>query len=194
MSRRRNDGHGGVAQRERGSLRSDRDVALRYSAGSGRRPLQRGLPVGRAHHHLGTEAALEFRRALIVIAVRVADDDVFDVARIEPQRGQAVDDLRLRRPREVGVDDDDAFARAQRPRRMLAGTEPVEVVEHLVRRGVPARPVRRCRCASAGGRAAAPCASASRRCGRSRRSRTASRRTASAPPAAGRQRLTNVAR
>jgi hypothetical protein len=44
--------------------------------------------------------------------MRMADDDVFDLPRIESERRQPVDDLGLGRPREVGVDDDEAFAGA----------------------------------------------------------------------------------
>ena len=51
--------------------------------GGGRRTLQRGVPVGRAHHHLGAVALLQLRGALVVIAVRVADDHVLDVVRIQ---------------------------------------------------------------------------------------------------------------
>ena len=40
--------------------------------------LQRRVPIRRAHHDLGAVPALEQRRALIVIAVRVADQHVFD--------------------------------------------------------------------------------------------------------------------
>ena len=61
------------------------DIALRHATGGGGGPLQRGLPVRGAHHDFGAVAPLQFRRALIVIAVRVADDDVLDVARVEPQ-------------------------------------------------------------------------------------------------------------
>jgi hypothetical protein len=44
----------------------------------------------------------------------VADDDVFDVTRVELQLGQIVDDLRLCPPCEVRIDDDEALAGAQR--------------------------------------------------------------------------------
>ena len=96
--------------------RAHRDVALGHATGSGGGTLQCGLPVRRAHHHFGAVSLLQFRCALVMVAMSVADDDVFDVARVEAQFGQAVDDLRLRGPGEIRVDDDDARAGAQRPR------------------------------------------------------------------------------
>jgi hypothetical protein len=41
-----------------------------------------------------------------VVAVRVTDDDVLDICRFKAEFRQAIDDFRLRRPREIGVDDD----------------------------------------------------------------------------------------
>src|SRR6188472_2024577 len=73
----------------------------------------------------------------------MADEDVLDLFRVEAECRQAVDNLGLGRPGEVRVDDDQTIAGTERPRRMLARAEPVEVVEHLVRRCVPCGAVRR---------------------------------------------------
>ena len=116
---------------------------LRHAARRGRRTLERGVPVGRAHHDLRAVALLQLRRALVVVAMRVADDHVLDVARIQAELGHPVDDFRPRGPREIRVDDDDPRAGLQRPRGMLARAQPVEVVEHLEGRRIPVGAVRR---------------------------------------------------
>src|SRR3954451_22467254 len=73
----------------------------------------------------------------------MADDDVLDVLRVEAERRQTVDDLGLRGPGEVRIEDDQPVAGAQRPRGVLARAEPIEIVEALVRRGVPRPAIRR---------------------------------------------------
>ena len=72
-----------------------------------------------------------------MISVGVTDDDVFDVFWIEVQFHQTVDDFRFGCPRKVRVDNDEARAGAQCPGRMLARAKPLEIVKHLVRRGIP---------------------------------------------------------
>jgi hypothetical protein len=65
-------------------LRPHRDIALGHAAGRSRRTLHRGVPVWRAHHHLCAVALLQLSGALIVIAMRVADDHVFNVGGFKP--------------------------------------------------------------------------------------------------------------
>ena len=142
---RRDNLHGRVAEGELHALGADDHVARRHAACRGRRPPQRRLPIGRTHDDLGAEALLQFRGALIVVAVRVADDHVLEVARIETERGEALNDFRLGGPGKVRVEEDDARAGLQRPRRVLARAEPIEVVEHLQWRRVPRGAVGRCR-------------------------------------------------
>src|SRR4029453_4120675 len=77
-----------------------------------------------------------------MIAMRVTDDDVFDIRRIQSELGEPVNDFRLCGPRKVGVDDDETRICAQCPGRVLAGAEPIEVVEYFVRRRVPACAIR----------------------------------------------------
>ena len=108
---------GRVAERQFVAFRPHCDVLRRHAAGGGRGTLECRLPVGRAHHDLRAEALLQLRRALVVVAVRVADDHVLDVARIETELRQASDDLRLGGPGEVRVDDDDARRSSGAPRR-----------------------------------------------------------------------------
>ena len=55
---------------------------LRMGTGCIRGPLKRGVPVWRAHHHPGTVAALQQRGALIMIAMGMADDHIFNVTGI----------------------------------------------------------------------------------------------------------------
>ena len=50
-----------------------------------------------------------------MIGMRVADDHVLDLRRIEAQLLQAADDLLLRVVREQRVDEDDSLAGGQRP-------------------------------------------------------------------------------
>jgi hypothetical protein len=45
----------------------------------------------------------------------MADDHVFNVTRVEPEFGEAIDNLRLDRPTEIGIDNDDAAAGPERP-------------------------------------------------------------------------------
>jgi hypothetical protein len=51
---------------------------------------------------------LQQRGALIMIAVGMADDHIFNVAGVEAEFGEAFDNLRFDRPTEIGVDHDDA--------------------------------------------------------------------------------------
>ena len=91
---------------------------------------------GRRHDDVGA-AFLQEPRAADVVAVRVADDHVLDLLRIEPERGQPVDDLVLDRVVEDRVHHDDAVRGRDGPRRVLGLADEVEVVEHLDRLGVP---------------------------------------------------------
>jgi hypothetical protein len=77
-----------------------------------------------------------------MIAVGMTDDHVFDVVRIELQLNKTVDDFRLGCPCKVRVDNDEARAGTQCPGGMLPRAEPIEVVKHLVRRGIPVRRIR----------------------------------------------------
>src|SRR5690606_10722631 len=95
------------------------------------------------HDNRGAGNLLQLRRALVMVAMGMADDDILDVLGIEAELGEAVDDLRLGRIGEVGVDDDDALAGGQRPGRELARTEPVEIVEDLEGRRIPGGAIRR---------------------------------------------------
>ena len=143
---REDDVHRGVAQGHLGAFRSHRNVARPARGHAARhigRAFQGGVPVGAAHHHLGAELALQGGDALVMVAMGMAEDDVFDVLGIELQLGQAIQDFRLRRPGEVGVDDDQAGAGLQRPGGMLPRAQPIEIVEHLIRRGIPDAPVGR---------------------------------------------------
>ena len=130
-------------------------------------PLDRRVPVRPTHHDLRAVALLQLGGALIVIAVRVADDHVLDVVRIQAQLCHPVDDLRPCRPREVRIDDDDAGAGLKRPRRMLARAQPVEIVEHFERGRIPVGAVRRLGRAGAAPccRSAASCTAAARGAG-----------------------------
>jgi hypothetical protein len=49
--------------------------------------LQRGIPIRCAHDDLGPIFRLQFRRTLIVIAMRMADDDVLEVVRVQAELG-----------------------------------------------------------------------------------------------------------
>src|SRR5919108_5594064 len=72
-----------------------------------------------------------------MVAMRMADQDVFDITWIESELGEAVDDLWLGCVVEQCVDDDDALAGGQCPRRMDLRPDEVERVEHLVWLCVP---------------------------------------------------------
>ena len=129
--------HGCVSQSQFHPLRSHGDVARGTppAAVAGRCSVD--SQSGGAHHDLGAVALLQFRGALIMISVRMTDDDILDVARLETEFRHTVDDLRFRGPGEIGIDEDDSCARLKRPGRMLARTQPVKVVEHLDGRRIP---------------------------------------------------------
>ena len=127
--------------REFHALGSHGDVALRHAAHGIGRALQRRVPVQRAHDDFRAVPALQERGALVVIAVRVADEHVLDVVRIEAERLHAVDDLGVDRVIEQRVDYDDALARRERPGGVDQRAHEVEVVEHLVGLRVPRRPI-----------------------------------------------------
>ncbi len=95
------------------------------------------FPVRLAHDEARLEAILHQLGAADMVAVGVADDDVFDVGRIEAELLQAADDRFLRIVVVERVDQDDAFARGQRPGRVDLGADEIEIVEHLGRVGVP---------------------------------------------------------
>src|SRR5688572_2020398 len=67
----------------------------------------------------------------------VADDDVLDVRGIQPEFAEALVDFRLDRVIVDGVEEDDALRRGNRPDRKLRLPEEIEVVEDLLRLGVP---------------------------------------------------------
>src|SRR5262245_1618206 len=67
----------------------------------------------------------------------MADQHVLDRARIEAEGGHALYHLRLDRIVEERIDDDDAFARRQRPRGVNSGADEIEVVEDFVWPRVP---------------------------------------------------------
>jgi len=78
-----------------------------------------------------------------MIGVRVADDDVLDRGRIETQLLQAADDFFFGVISEQRVDEDDALAGGQGPRRVDLGAYEIEVVEHLGGFGEPSVSSRR---------------------------------------------------
>ena len=123
MPRRGDDLYCRVAERQLIALRTHGYVASRHPAGGSGRPLQRRLPVCRTHHDLCAEPLLQFRCPLIVITVCVADDDVLDLTRVEPELRHPVDDFGPRGPSEIRVEDDEAVARLQSPRRVLPRPE-----------------------------------------------------------------------
>ncbi len=80
----------GIAERQLLTIgRHDVALRLRPAAGVGFEE----LPVRRAHHDTGAEPLLEEPRAGHVIAVGMADEDVPDALRIQPQFHQPVDHL-----------------------------------------------------------------------------------------------------
>ena len=109
------DVHCGLAESEFHRFGSYSDIAFRYAPCCSRRPLKRGLPVWRAHHNLRTIPALQQCGTLVVIAVGMADDHVFNVTRIEAKFGETIDNPRLDCPAEIGVDHDDPAAGPERP-------------------------------------------------------------------------------
>ena len=137
MPRRGDDVDRRVAKRDLRAFGSDDDVALGHAARSRGGTRERRFPICRAHHDLCAIPALEQRGALIVITVRVADQHVLDLARIETERRQPLDNLRLDGVIEQRVDEDDAVGRRERPGGVNLRTDEVEVVKHLDRFGIP---------------------------------------------------------
>ncbi len=142
MAGRVHERHARVAERDLLPVGRD-DVARGLALRIGVLHLVEPVPIRAAQHDARLEAVLHHARAADVVAVAVADDDGLHVGRIEPELLQAADDRLLRIVVVERVDQDDAFARGQRPGRMDARADEVEIVEHLAGLGVPLRARRR---------------------------------------------------
>jgi hypothetical protein len=75
----------------------------------------------------------------------VADDHIPDIRRVEPEFLQAFVHFSLDRVVEDGIEQDDALRRRDGPRGEILFADEIQVVEHLLRLGVPALARRRCR-------------------------------------------------
>ena len=129
------DGNGGVAEREllaifrfQVALGSHRQVPVRE--------LLDEVPVPGVHKDALT-AILEHFRAADMVAMRMRDDHVLDVACVEPEPLHPADDQLLGVVRVDRVDQNEALARLQRPGRVDLATDEIQVVEDLRRIGVP---------------------------------------------------------
>jgi hypothetical protein len=91
---------------------------------------------------MGAIAGLEQRRAFVMIAMGMGDDDIFDIGGVQSQLAEALDDLRLHGVIVQRINQDDATAGLQRPGGMDLGADPIEIVEHLGRLGIPGGAVR----------------------------------------------------
>ena len=70
--------------------------------------------------------------SLVVIAMAVGQDDVFDRGRIKRQLLEALDDLRLGGIVVKRTDENDTVTGLESPGRVNLRADPIEIVEHLV--------------------------------------------------------------
>ena len=131
MTRRRNDPHRRIAERDRVAVTHGDVVARKRSRLAALRPRAHVLPIGHTHDDACAEVLLQIGGAAEVIAVGVRNDHVFDVSRVEAKLAHAADDGLLDVVVEHRVEQDDALRRRQRPRRHGLHAEQIEVVEHL---------------------------------------------------------------
>src|SRR5271166_4657413 len=83
------------------------------------------------------EFVLKHLGAGVMIAVAVADNDVFDVAGIKAELLEAFDDLGLACMAVERVDDDDAVRSGDGPGAVRFRADEIEVVENLGGLGIP---------------------------------------------------------
>ncbi|HXQ03661.1 MAG TPA: hypothetical protein VN831_02750 [Bradyrhizobium sp.] len=92
------------------------------------------VPVDLAHHQARIEFLLEILRAAVVIAMGMADHDIADLGRIEPELAQAALDIVFGLVGIIhGIDDDDAAGGFDRPCRGPSRTQKIQFVHHLHR-------------------------------------------------------------
>ena len=144
VTRRQPDGHGPAAERDLHPVGRD-DIPLWRHRLVAVREFRDSVPVGRAHDDTRAVFLLQDLRAADVIGVRVRNDDVFDLLRVETELLHPADDQLLGVVRKDRVDQDDAVARRQRPGRVDLAADKIEVVEDLRRLGVPRLALRRLR-------------------------------------------------
>ena len=138
MARGEHERHGGVAERELLAV-GDVHVAL-HDGPVWALPCDDGVPVGCAHQDSRLVRVLNVEAAACVVVVPVADDQIFDLGRVEPHLFQSTHQHVATL---VGVvkriEDDDAVARWNGPRADVAETEVVQVLEHANRLEQPIR-------------------------------------------------------
>ena len=91
------------------------------------------VPIRLTHENLRTVTLLQKCRAAPVVVVRMADDDVLDVVRVEPKCRQTIDDGLLPVRNHHRLEQNNAFGCRQRPRGNIVHPNVVEVVEYLKR-------------------------------------------------------------
>src|SRR5204862_6744484 len=94
------------------------------------------IPIRSAHDDACAKG-LQNPGAFVMVAMAMADEDIFDLTRIHPQLLDAVDDLRLDRVMEKRIDHDEAGARLDHPRVPAVVADPIEIVEDLARLLIP---------------------------------------------------------
>src|SRR6202030_3384534 len=99
-------------------------VALR----PGLRAVIEQVPVGGRENHSRPEVLLQVLRSTRVVAVSMAHEHELDLGRVEPELSQTPDDFVFDRIAKNGVYEDDARRRGNRPGRVFALTDEVEVV------------------------------------------------------------------
>ena len=92
MPWRGDDPHRRVAERDRVAVAHGDVVARERRERAELRPRAHVLPIGHAHDDARAEGLLQIGGAAEVIVVRMADDHVLDVGRVEAELAHAADD------------------------------------------------------------------------------------------------------